>query len=63
MQAADSLSFLEVNVDLFAGWIAEGRCTPLRAAEQFRWMADRIRVARARPIAMSLLAAAERRLV
>ena len=63
VQAADSLSFLEVQGDLFAEWVAEGRCSPQRAIEQFRWMHDRIRVDRARPIASSLLATVEKELL
>lgn len=63
VQAADSLSFLEVNVDMFLRWIAEGRCTAERAIEQFRWMTRRIRVERARALAAPLLADAEQRLL
>jgi len=62
VQAADSLSFLEVNGDLFEEWIAEGRCSPERALEQFRWMSSRLRHDRARPLAAPLLAAVESRL-
>jgi hypothetical protein len=63
VQAADSLSFLEVNVDLFLRWQVEGRCTPERAVAQFRWMAGRISVERARRLAAPLLEAAESRLL
>ncbi len=63
VQAADSLSFLEVNVDLFLQWVHEGRCTPERAKEQFRWMADRIRIESARSLAAPMLAAVESRLL
>ncbi len=63
VQAADSLSFLEVNVDLFVRWVNEGRCTPERALEQFGWMAARIRIESARPLAAPMLAAAESRLL
>ena len=54
LQAADSLSFLEVNVDLPAKWAAEGRCSLDRGIDQHRWMFERIRVARARALAEPL---------
>jgi hypothetical protein len=58
LQAADSLSFLETKTDLVVGWLRDGRCDVERALRQPRWMADRIRVARARPLAEPLLAQA-----
>jgi Domain of unknown function (DUF4202) len=54
LQAADSLSFLEVNVDLPAKWAAEGRCSLARGIDQHRWMLERIRVPRARALAEPL---------
>jgi hypothetical protein len=54
LQAADSLSFLEVNVDLPAKWAAEGRCSLERGIDQHRWMLERIRVPRARALAEPL---------
>jgi hypothetical protein len=54
LQAADSLSFLEVNVDLPAKWVAEGRCSLVRGIDQHRWMYERIRVAKARDLARPL---------
>lgn len=51
LQAADSLSFLEVNADLVANWHREGRCSPERAREQLTYMFDRIRLDRARALA------------
>jgi hypothetical protein len=51
LQAADSLSFLEVNATLVARWYAEGRCSRERAKEQLEYMFDRIRVPRARELA------------
>jgi hypothetical protein len=54
LQAADSLSFLEVNGPLVAGWFTSGRCTRERAKDQLRWIHDRIRVARARELARPL---------
>jgi hypothetical protein len=54
LQAADSLSFLEVNVHLPAQWAAEGRCSLERGVDQHRWMFERIRVPRARVLAEPL---------
>jgi hypothetical protein len=51
LQAADSLSFLEVNAGLVAGWFTSGSCSRERAKEQHRWMVERIRVPRARELA------------
>jgi Domain of unknown function (DUF4202) len=54
LQAADSLSFLEVNTDLPARWAAEGRCILQRGFDQHRWMFERIRLERARTLAEPL---------
>ena len=54
LQAADSLSFLEVNVDLPAKWAAEGRCSLERGIDQHRWMFERIGLAHARTLAEPL---------
>jgi len=54
LQAADSLSFLEVNTDLPARWAAEGRCSVERGLDQHRWMFERIRLERARMLAEPL---------
>ena len=43
MQAVDSISFLETNSGLVAGWANEGRCTPAKALEKLRWMGERVR--------------------
>jgi hypothetical protein len=51
LQAADSISFLEVNVDLPARWAAEGRCDLVRGLDQHRWMFERIGLADARELA------------
>lgn len=58
LQAADSLSFLEVNADLVRSWVDEGRCSGTRARQQLDRMLDRIQVEAARPQARSLHAAA-----
>jgi hypothetical protein len=54
IQAADSLSFLEVNVDLVVRWFADGRCDRDRAKAQLTYMYERIRVDRARELARGL---------
>jgi hypothetical protein len=54
LQAADSLSFLEVNVDLPERWAAEGRCSLERGIDQHRWMFERISLPRAREAAQPL---------
>lgn len=53
LQAADSLSFLEVNVDRFIefGLTGERNFTPELVAEHFRYMAERVRHPRARELA------------
>jgi len=54
VQAADSLSFLEVNPKLLAGWYTSGRASKERAKAQAQWMFERIRVDRARELARPL---------
>jgi hypothetical protein len=54
LQAADSLSFLETNAELVAGWYTSGRCSRERATAQLRWMFERIRLGRAREHARPL---------
>jgi hypothetical protein len=58
LQAADSLSFLEVQVDLFLGMVNSGRLPRERAVQKLRFMQERIRIARARELAAPLLAQA-----
>jgi hypothetical protein len=55
LQAADSLSFLEVNGPIAAGWVMSGRCSRERAEAQCRWMYERIQIPRARELAGPLL--------
>jgi hypothetical protein len=62
LQAADSLSFLEVNATRPAAWVRDGRCSPAEARARLREMSDRIAVEPARPPADALLEDAERRL-
>jgi hypothetical protein len=54
VQAADSISFIETNIDLPARWAAEGKSSFERGVEQHRWMYERIRVPRARELARPL---------
>jgi hypothetical protein len=58
VQAADSLSFLDVNALRARQWVAEGRCDLRQAQAKLDWMRDRIAVARARAPAERLHAAA-----
>lgn len=55
LQAADSLSFLEVNATAVVGrWVAEGRCDRDRGIAQLTYMRDRIRYEPARETAARL---------
>jgi hypothetical protein len=54
VQAADSLSFLEVNAPVVVRWFTTGRCGRDRSKAQLRWILERIRVARARELAQPL---------
>ena len=56
VQAADSLSFLETKRSMLERWLADGRCDLARAERQATWMAERIRLPAARPLAEPLLA-------
>jgi len=62
LQAADSLSFLEVNAARPAAWVREGRCDVDTARGKLRGMHDRIRWPGARAHADALFERALRRL-
>jgi NADPH:quinone reductase-like Zn-dependent oxidoreductase len=62
LQAADSISFLETQIDLFIGMVRDGRRSRAEAERKFRWMFERLRVPRAREIAAPMLAAGLARL-
>ena len=62
LQAADSLSFLEVNATRPAAWVRDGRCGPAEARARLREMTDRIAVEQAHAPARRLLEDAGRRL-
>jgi hypothetical protein len=51
IQAADSISFLEVNGALVARWVETGACTLEKGREKLQWMCDRVRLERARETA------------
>ena len=55
VQAADSVSFLEVNIDLFLGFARDGKFSVSDVRGKFQWMNDRIQVEAARPIAKPML--------
>jgi hypothetical protein len=58
LQAADSLSFLEVNAGRARAWVEEGRCTPAQARAKLDWMLERIALPRATALARPLHARA-----
>lgn len=55
VQAADSLSFLETLQDIVQKWVTHGECGVEQARAKHRYMAERVRVPAARPIAERLL--------
>jgi hypothetical protein len=50
IQAADSLSFLEVNGPLCASWVLRGLCARDKAVQKLDWMCERVRLERAKPL-------------
>jgi hypothetical protein len=58
LQAADSISFLEVNGHRPRVWVEEGRCDLASAQGKLDWMRDRITVDAALPAAVRFHAAA-----
>ena len=55
VQAADSLSFLETLQDIARKWVTNGECDADQARAKHRYMAERIRVPEAQPVAQRLL--------
>ena len=55
VQAADSLSFLETLQDVVRKWVTHGECDAGQARAKHRYMAERIRVPAAQPVAQRLL--------
>ena len=62
VQAADSLSFLDTNIDLFLGFVRSGRFPASAVRRKFEHTYDRIKVPRARAIALRLVNVAFARL-
>jgi hypothetical protein len=58
MQAADSLSFLDVNGPLVARWVNRGETSLAHALRKLEWMYERIQLERARDLARPLYEAA-----
>lgn len=54
IQAADSLSFLDVNAHLVARWVNGGETSLTLALRKLEWMYERIQVPRARELARPL---------
>jgi hypothetical protein len=54
VQAADSLSFLEVNIDLFLGWVKSGKWPAAEVRRKFEYSLDRIQVPHAKELATPL---------
>jgi Domain of unknown function (DUF4202) len=54
LQAADSISFLEVNIEIPYRWVEQGLCDDDRARAQHRWMFERIRLPAATALARPL---------
>jgi len=62
VQAADSLSFLETNIDLFLGMVESGKRSAEEVLEKFDFSYDRIQVPHAKAIAWPLYERAKERL-
>ena len=62
VQAADRLSFLETNVDLFLGFVQSGRFSIADVRTKFEHSYDRIRVPDAKALALPLYEKADARL-
>lgn len=55
VQAGGSVSFLETLVDAAPGWVSEGECSAEQARRKHGYMAERIRISKARRLAEPLL--------
>ncbi len=51
LQAADSVSFLEVNGEVARRWVSDGRCDTPKARAKLDWMYERISVPGGRELA------------
>ena len=62
VQAADSLSFLETNIDLFLGFAQSGRYSIAEVGVKFDYTYDRIQLAHAKVLARPMWEQAKQRL-
>jgi hypothetical protein len=62
VQAADRLSFLETNIDLFLGFVRSGRFSVADVRSKFEGSYERIQVPQARTLALPLFERANARL-
>ena len=62
VQAADSVSFLETNVDLMLGFVKSGKYSAADISEKFDGMFERIQVPRAKEVARPMWERAKARL-
>ena len=62
VQAADSLSFLDVNVDLFLGFLKTGRFTAAQVQAKFDYSHNRIRIPWVQELSLPMLRRATERL-
>jgi hypothetical protein len=62
VQAADSISLLSVNVELFLNMVRSGKRSAREVREKFHYSYDRIRIPEAKPLAAPLLESALARL-
>lgn len=62
VQAADSLSFLDCNIDLFLGWVLHGKWPAAEVKRKFDYTYDRIQSPLAKDLALPMLETANARL-
>jgi hypothetical protein len=62
VQAADSLSFLDVNIDLFLGYVASGKFTAAQVQAKFTYSHTRIRIPWVQELSAPMLEHATHRL-
>lgn len=62
VQAADSLSFLDVNVDLFLDYVTTGKFTPEQVQAKFTYSHTRIRIDWVKELSAPMLSHADKRL-
>jgi hypothetical protein len=62
VQAADSLSFLDVNIDLFLGFVRTRRFTAAQVQAKFDYSHNRIRIPWVRELSLPMLQSATARL-